>query len=374
MKSTKCIWINPVERISHQGRHKQVYTIKTGNSLIPTVSMKKVKEDNTPSVYQFPHNPNKNRLETGLNRLVLNPFYNLDPGTIQLEYGLSTKWVPFLDNIARQENIKEQTLFEIKHGVDPDFYTDEVKYTMLNMPHDLSEWGRKTFLQDLKLTLYPRPNKLEDTTPRQELLMKMAYVVPAIAKTKNEANPAYHDWFISEEHEAEQEKAKKKEIYEEAVYNLYKLKMEYGAFRTYQIGIVLRDNSSKNIMKGKVSSSSVNNILSDFISKNDQHQLRNINEFMKLVKLLETREGIQKLDIMYLVQQAINTNVLAFRDQQYIWHSKAGTPDVYNLGTSYDALINFFYKEYATYNSDSNITNWYHDLFNEVKQKGIQFE
>lgn len=374
MKSTKVLYVNPVERISHQGRHKQVYTIRTGTSIIPTVSMKKVKEDNTPAVYQFPHNPHTNKLQTGLNVMVGNPFYGLDAQTIKSEHSLSHKWDTILDRLVQQDNIKKQTLFEIRHGVEPDFYTDEVGYTMLNMPTNMDEWGKKTFLQALTLTLYPRPNRFDNSTPRQELLMEMIGVLSAIADSKNEANPAYHDWYVSEEHEEEQEKAKKQEFIEQAVYNLYKLKMEYGQFETYKFAIILRDADSRPLIKGKVSPDTVNNTLSKFISDKSKHQFRNIDEFMKLVKYLETREGMERLNVMYLVQQALNTNVLAYRDQQYIWHSKAGTPDVYTLGSSYDGLINFFLKEYSTFNEDSSITNWYHDLFEEVKTKGINFE
>lgn len=375
MKSNiKKIWVNPVDRISFQGRHKQVYTINTGSSIIPTVSMNKTREDNTSCQYNFPFNSNTGKLETGLNKLIQNPLHGFEPDDIFNTYKLPVSWRDLIPSLVSKETIKKQTLFEIKHGVEPDFYTDEIKYSMVNMPSNMDDWGKKTFLQSLNLILYPRPNPFDNTTPRQELLMEMVYVLPTIANTKTEVNSAYHDWYISEEHEEEMEKAKKQEIIEKAMYHLYKLKNEYSRFKSYQVVIVLRDVESRPILKGKVSADGVNNKLSEFVSAKSQHQMENIDSFMKVINLMETREGMERLDIMYLVQQALNTNVIAHRDNEYIWHSKAGTPDVYKLGSSYDGLINFFFKEYKTFNPDSDVTNWYRDLLDEVKSKGIEFE
>lgn len=369
----KKIFVNPVERISYQGRHKQVYTINTGQGVVPTVSMKKSKEDNTTSQYQFPINPHTNKLETGLNKLVQNPFEGLSPEDLLTTYRLPKQevWLPILKSIVTKPEIKKQTLFEIRHGVEPDYYTDEIGYSMTSMPSNMDEWGKKTFLQGLTLTLYPRPNPLDNSTPRQELLMEMVYVLPHIANNKAESNSAYHDWYISEEHEAEIEKAKKQEIIEEAMYYLHKLKKEYGQFRTYQTAIVLRDQNSRPLVKGKVSHEAVGNALSFFLNDN-KHQMDNINSFMKLIKLFETREGLERLDIQYLIQQAINTHVFGRRDGQYLWHSKAGTPDVYKLGSSFNEVVNFFLKEYKEFNPKSDVTNWYKDLIQEVEAKGIE--
>jgi len=370
---TKKIFVNPVERISYQGRHKQVYTINTGQGIVPTVSMRKVKEDNTTSQYQFPFNPNTNKLETGLNKLVQNPFEGLDPNDIVTSYKLPKQeiWLPIVKSIVTKPEIKKQVLFEIRHGVEPDYYTDEITYTMTSMPSNMDDWGKKTFLQGLTLTLYPRPNPLDNSTPRQELLMEMVYVLPHIANNREEANSAYHDWYISEEHEAEVEQAKKQEIIEEAMYYLHKLKREHGSFRSYQVATILRDTNSKTLIKGKVNSDAVGNALSFYLN-DSKYQMDHIQSFMKTMKLFETREGLERLDIIYLIQQALNTHVFGRRDGTYLWHSKAGTPDVYKLGTNFNALVNFFMKEYKEYNPKSDVTNWYKDLTDEVAAKGIE--
>jgi hypothetical protein len=79
-------------------------------------------------------------------------------------------------------------------------------------------------------------------------------------------------------------------------------------------------------------------------------------------------------DVKYLVQQACNYKVIGHRDNQYIWYSKAGSQDVYNLGTSFDKMVSFFYNEYVTHNTESDITNWYADLHEELRMKNIWIE
>lgn len=371
--STKKIWVNPVQRISVQGRHKQVYTIVTGEEVLPTQTMNKTKEEGVPSFYHFPIDNERRKIISPLQNIEVNPFYNMDISDIVSMYGLSTDWNNHLESVVKQRQILKQTLFEIKHGVAPGFYTHDVKYLMTNLPKDPAEYQQaRVFLQDLTLILYPRPNMFDNSTPRQELLMEMIQVLPQIAKNKNEANVSLHDWYISEEFEEESEKARKQEMIEEAIYNLYKLKQEYGVDRTYQVAVILRDKDSRTLIVGEASPEKVNNVLSNFINTKDNYQLRNVDEFMNVVSLLKTVEGIERFDVTYLVQQALNTNVISHRDQEYVWHSKSGTPDVYKLGTSFDKMVSFFLKEYATYNPDSEVTNWYGDLLKEVKSKGIR--
>lgn len=373
-ESIKTLWVNPVERISLQGRHKQVYTINTGSGIMPTVSMHKSKELNTTAEYAFPVNYQTNKLQTGLNVMIDNPLYGMSPEEVFDQYEIGPKWQNLIPDIVKSNNIKKQTWLEIKHSVDPDYYTDRIGYTMSNMPSDMKEWGKdKTYLQSLKLILYPRPNSFSSETPRQELLMHMIEVLPYIAKTKNEANSAFHDWYISEENEAEIEKAKKADIIEKATYNLYRLKHEAGPYRTYQVAILLRDANAREIVKGELKTENVNNILNSFILTSGVHQMDNINKFMKLVEMQDSIDSVEKFEIMYLFQQALNVNIVGERDNVFVWHNKAGHPNVYELGSNFDKIVNFFLKEYREFNPDSELTNWYNELKKDVVARGVWF-
>ncbi len=380
-KATKTIWVNPVPRTSAQGRHNQVYTMNmnliTGveGGLIPSKRMNKNKEFGIAETFHFPIDPLRQKLVTGLDKSIENPFKDLVVQNIITNYNLSEEWRTILNNLVTRDNINKQTYFEIKHSVNPNYYNSEVKYFMSNMPQDMSLFDKeRTFLQDLKLVLYDRPNPFDNSSPRQELLMEMVYALPKIANSKMDINPSLHSWYISEENEEEAQVARRKEIIEEASYNMHILKREYGDFRAFQMASILLDNYGQPIVKGKVGADLVSAKLSSFVQDKTSEQLINIKKFMSNMELLKSKDGYNKFYTKYLVQQAINTNVIANRDNQYIWHSKAGTPDVYELGSSYEGLVNFFLKEFNEYNPKSDLSNWYKDLSQELLAKGIKLD
>lgn len=375
-ENIKKIFVNPVERISPQGRHKQVYAVTTSQGIMPTVSMKKSKELGTTAEFQFPPNPETGKLQTGLDVSINNYMLkDMDVQDVMEQYNLQESWRPIIEKLVKSDTISKQTWFEIKHGVEPDFYTSNLKYSITSLPSDMRKWGdEKTYLQKLKLILYPRPNMLTNETPRQELLMEMVKVLPQIANDKASSNSAYHDWYISEENETELENARKAEIVEKATYHLYKLKHEGGNYRAYQTLVCLTDKRGKSIGYGDLSAEAVSNMLTKHIAEKSDEQMDNISQFTKLIEMQNDIEGAAKFKVLYLVQQALNVNVLASRENRFVWHSKAGDPSVYDLGSNFDKVVAFFLKEYKEYNPDSELTNWYEVLMDEVGAKGVWLE
>ncbi len=373
---TKSIWVNPIERISFQGRHKQVYEIRTENGLVPTVSKRKAKESGTTSEYSFPYNSHTGKLYTTLDKMITNPFYQLEVEEVKTKYPISGTWDKLLPTIVKQSEIKKQTYLEIKHGVDPDYYNSNVSYVITSLPQDLRTASKKPFLSTLKLILYPRPNEFNDSTPRQELLMCLVEALKdtnIIASNSQVANSSIHDWYVPKENEEQEKKAKRREVIEDATYKMVKLKREYGDYRTYQMGIILTDKQGASIMKGKPTKEAINNILSDFIADSNSNQMFNIETFNSNIRLLEDNQH-DYFDVKYLLRQALNTRVIGHRDNKYIWYSKAGSADVHDLGSSFDKMLNFFYSEYEIYSPKSDTSNWYADLLEEVKSKNIWIE
>jgi hypothetical protein len=372
MKSHKVLFINPVERISPQGRHTHTYRI--GGAGPATVIKKQSQDDNVTSVFKFNVDNRKNKLITGLDEMMMNPYKGMTDEELSSKYNLSSAWQTMLPKIVNQVKISRQMDLEIRHGVEPDYYTSHIRYTMASLPPGMAT-PEPTFLQSLKLILYPRPNRLTDETPRGELLIQMVKNLKEIAQTKNEANSALHSWFISEENEAEIEKSKRRDIVEAATYKLFKLKHEYGSYRSYQMSIMLRDANNVPLLKGEVTKETVFNRLSSFVSDSSNKQLKNIQAFEEKYELLNNAKTIERFEIEYLVQQALNVNVLNISNGEYIWHSKAGTPNLYKIGTDHDKIVNMFLRDYETYNSeDTEVNNLYKDLFTEVSNKGIKFE
>jgi hypothetical protein len=368
--SNKVIWVNPVPRISYQGRHKQVYTIQTNTGeVIPTRVMNKIKEDGVPTLYQFPADHQTGKLRTNLGKERENPFKGLTIEELRVKYNIPPEWSDEkLDVITKQSLITRQLYYEIKHGVVPGYYTDKMTFSMLQ-PN--SRPGEKTFLERLTLSLDPRPNRFCNDTPRQEMLMEMIEVVPAIAPGKNLANSAFHGWYVSQENEDEEERQGRNDIIEKATFHLYKLKHELGAFRAYQIAIVLKDYRGEPILVGDVSTERVNNILSEYVTTSSDHQMKHIDNFMKAVDAVSTKDGLERFNIKYLVQQAINTNIISIKESYYKWWSQAGTANMASFD-SLDALVNRLYMEFEHYDGEDMTTNYYGVLLKELNTKGVK--
>lgn len=374
-QNTTTIYVNPIPRISAQGRHKQVFSVqsKTGE-FIPTTGMGKNKEFGVPSEYHFRLNPNTNKLVTGLDKFIENPFKGLEPSQIIEDYGLSQDWLKHLDQIVKQDQIKLQTKFEIMDNVVYNFYTNDVTSTLFQANWKSNLDKPRNFLESFKIILYDGPNSFSDDTPRGRLSIALIKVHPKIAKSKVEGNTAVHDWYISEENEAQVEKTKKRDIIEKAVGKWGNLKESSTPYNIYQIASLLKTNDGNVIVKGKMNDISVKERVSDYIFDSTTYQLDNIERFNKIISMLSNKDDKQRFQAMYLIQQGINTGVIGIRDGFYIWYSKSAQDNIYKH-TSYDAMVSTIQREYANYNpADENIANWYKDLYDEVSNKGAWVE
>lgn len=374
MKSSTTIYVNPVPKVSAQGRDKQTFTIidPVTGELRVTKSMNKTREFGVGVRYMFQYDYNRGRLVTGLDEFVPNPYYKMEVHDVVDKLGLSTEWRTYLEKIVNQQDIKKQTVMEINFNLSPDYLTPEFSTGSLFNNYRAKENGKEpNFLEKFEIILYDNPNRFSDDTLRGALAIQLINNHNKIAKNKNEINSARHEFYISEENEAQVEKARKQEVINDAIYQLVKLQKEGGDFRNYQVGVLLQ-SSGKSLIEGSATTERVKNTLNDFINVPDKHQMSNIEQFSKIIKMLESKEGRERFAIMYLVQQAVNTNVIGIKDGYYIWYSKSGTPNVYKH-SDYNKLVSLLITEFKT-SSDKTVTNWYNDLYQEVLEKGIRFE
>lgn len=370
------LYVNPVPRVSAQGRHKQVFTIvgKTGE-LIPTAGMQKNKEFGVPSEYSFPYNHLTNKLHTGLDKMVPNPFKGLEPEEVIQTYGLTQDWLKHLESITKQDSIKLQTKFEILDAVPNNHYTNDIAggMTIFNTPSiKTANIAQPNFLQTFKIVLYDKPNRFTDETPRGKLAIALIKIHPKIAKSKTVANSSVHEWYISEENEAQIEKLKKQDVIDNATYAWVDLKRNASAYRIYQVGCLLTWHDNRPVLKGTINNETAKNFISDYLNDSTSYKMDNVEKFIKMYDLVNT--GYDRFNVMYLIQQAVNVNVIGIRDGFYVWHSKAGTPNMYKH-SDYDKFVSLIQQEYNNYNPDDRtINNWYRDLLDEVLAKGIWVE
>lgn len=379
--STRKVYVNPVERVSPQGRDRQSYQIidKSGN-IKNTTNLKKTREPDTGVVYSFPFNTKSGKLYTGLSELVINPYHGMDVTDLSQMFEIHREYIDLLPAFVKKERVTYQELLELKHGKAPNDYHNGSGFTMFNAPSDMSKFDEgKGELAKLRLVLYPRPNMFKTDTIVSELKIAMIdALVKAgkIAKSKDLANPSIHEFYVSEDNEEETNLAKKRDLIEAAVYKLVKLKNESPNFKAYQFATVLRTKNNQTLVKGESTPERVKAVLSNYISDTNSDQMEHVERFSKLWDLSVTPEGADKVMVYYTLQQAINTGVILYREKQYLWPSKLSTPDMYELGTSFEKISLLFLKEMNTPipKGKQVVTNFYQDLMNEVKAKNIKFE
>lgn len=377
-KDYSVLFVNPVQRVSAQGRHLQNYMIlnpMTGE-VLPGQPKNKNREDSVGANYGFLINFQSRKLVTGLDEVVPNEFYKLEPYQISIEHSLDyDEWKNILEKVVESEKIKLQTLYEIKAGTSPGYYTNELKnIPLFNSIQSIKGGNDMPYLAGFSVTLYPRPNRFTDETPRSRLAIQVLKNNPRIAKSASEVNPDLHDFYISEENEAQKVRNEKKKLVKKAYYHLATLEQEATSFRRYQIASLCTLADGTPLINGDVSETKVEDALNSYISEDNGDFKRNSEKFIELCELSKTKQGSDKLNIMYLIRQAQNNNIIVARDGYFVWMKMQDKPNVGRF-TDYDKMVAFFLKEWKNYiPQDSEVTNWYAELEREVKIRGVRMD
>lgn len=375
MKNHSVLFVSPVMRVASQGRDKQVFHVMDPKTrqVTPTKNMQKTREVGTSVTLKFPLDVYQNKYITGLDEMIPNPFLSLDPETIFSNYALSNKWSEIIPKLVKQEKISRQTYFEILDNVDPDYYTSAVKQgSMLSFQPSQLLNRESSFIERFSIELFDRPNRFVDDTPRQRMAIQLIKVHNRIAKSKNEANPVEHLFYISEENEAEMERMRKQDIIDRATYEKVKLQEESGEFTNYKVASLLILNNGVPLIKGTETRDGVKQALNRYLGDRT-YQLDNINKFNKVISLLKSPEGKARFEVMYLIQQGLNAKVLDVKDGYTIWNSKSAIKDKYKW-SDHEKFVNFILSEMLVFdpnNDDTSITNWYNELYKEVKSKNV---
>lgn len=369
--------VSPVQRAASQGRDRQSFTAidpKTKQLVTHSRPLNKTREVGTSVKLKFPLDPLNNRYVTGLDELIENPFNGLEVSDVLSRFNLSAAWQSPLEKIVKQSSISKQTLFEIQDCVPPDHYTSQAKNgTMLNfMPAQL-EKREPTFIEQFSIELFDYPNRFTSDTARQRMAIQLIRVHNRIAASKHEANPAQHLFYISEENEAENERMRKQDIIDVATYKKVELQTKASEFTNYKVACLCTSHQGIAIIQGDATRDSVKQAFNNYLN-DSKYQIENISKFNKIVDLLDTPEGRNRLDAMFLIQQAINKLVLSVKDGYIIWNSKSDVKNMYKH-SNYERFVNLILSEMLIYNpEDLEVTNWYGELYKEVKQKNARLE
>ena len=369
------IIVKPVPRESVQRRHLtpvKVFDPTTGQFVDTGHVSGKTKAKNATETLPFQPDRAKNKYKTGLEEMVDNDFKGMDVMTLKSQRSLSNSWDDYLERVVEQDKISRQTLYEIMDGVEPDYYSSRIQYDSLN-PGSLFGAGEKerSYIEQFEIIMYDGANVFSSDTSRGRLAIQLLKNRSDVA-TDKVFNPNTHRWYIAEENEEELDRIKVDEIENEAVSALFDIKRNYPEFKLYQFGIQTITKSNVPLIKGEVPPSVVYDQLNRFIKAKTKEKRDNINTFIDLYGKFKNSPHLFDMD--YIVQQGLNANVLFFDKGQLYWKSKAGEPNVYKWRNQ-EAFRAFMLEEEEKYNpKEKDMSNYYIDFTNELKEKGIRLK
>lgn len=367
------IIVKPVPRESVQRRHLtpvKVFDPTTGQFVDTGHVSGKTKAKNAVESLPFQPDRAKNKYRTGLEEMVDNDFKGMDVMTLKSQRSLSNSWDDYLDRIVEQDKISRQTLYEVMDGVEPDYYSSRIQYDSLN-PGNLFGGGEKerSYIEQFEVIMYDGANVFSSDTSRGRLAIQLLKNRSDVAVDKV-FNPNTHRWYIAEENEEELDRIKVDEIENEAVSCLFDVKRNYPEFKLYQFGIQIITKSNVPLIKGEVPPSVVYDQLNRFIKAKTKDKKENIQTFIDLYDKFKNSPHLFEMD--YLIQQGLNSNALFFDKGQLYWKSKSGEPNVYKWRNQ-EAFRAFMLEEEEKYNpKEKDLSNYYTDFIQELKEKGIR--
>lgn len=364
----KTIYVLHVQRQSVQGRHN--YSVDLGNGT--TVSAGRVRAKGVQIPIGFVRKKGTNILDTGLDELIDNPYYERELNDIDDHYKPGSKWVDRYPEIMKREKIDLQTYYEILDNVPQGHYTSVCgTKTMAEIGPDAEalKESKPTFLERFKVYLKEGTNRFTNTTQRGRLGIQACLKHPKVANSRELINADYHEFYIGSAEEAVIEKNRRIDRVMDAVANLKEVQRKYDQFTSYQMAIVL------GIAQGDTSDATVEMQLKDYIWKEKKTQegtqAQRIEEFEEKYETL--KQDPDRLYIQYLIKQALNTGVFRTSgDRHIMWPNKKGMPNLFDLGTNMKKIEKMFFEQFTLYEPEIDADNWFKDLETELRIKGVR--
>lgn len=348
------MFVYPGPRVSPQGRGNYTYVRSDGTQIPAGRTFHRKAEKR----YCFPSSKDNTKINTGLEELIENPFQSDE----MIAKYVKDQWQDKADMLKAKDQITLQTYLEVMHNRPPGFYTNEKKVAKA---FD-TEATANSFFESFSVALADNTNVFTSDSIEGQLAMLLMKANPSIANSRSEYNPSLHDFYIGQEHEAAQELATKRRKQASAIAKLATIYEKFDDFTYYQIAIALR------LVIGPINTVTVKEKLDDYLWIQSKDLNTRIDHFMNLVKDIESKEGKERLYIKYLFQQAINTRVISVANGSFIWHSKKGVQNLYNLGTKEANILAMFYTEMLKYDPGLKADNFYGDLVAELLGKGVR--
>lgn len=290
-------------------------------------------------------NSNNTKLLFGLDEMVDNPLYKEKTAPTQYK------------EVVPEEKITLQQWLEIKFVVPFGTYT-EMKSSKKMDPN-----AKLTLLEEFFLALEDRSYVFTADTIEGCLAIQMLKNHKMVAPSKSEINPTHHLFYIGQEfEEMEQESARRQRRFE-AIAGLQDLKAKRTPFLIYQVAVVM----------GLLKSLDTNDnaAVLNLETKFDEGSKEHIESFLELYELSKSEAGNKKIYVEYLIQAAIQTDIITTRTGTFIWNTRSKDEPAYNLGRKRSEVVDAFLKDYNNKHAAKDF-NFYNTLHDELNAKRIR--
>ena len=358
------IIVVPVNRTSAQGRSNYTYK-NIGTGQVHNAS--RVAARDSKAILQFKVKNDGKTLNTGLDELVINPYYNKTLSEIPDSNKPSGEWLSNYEDLKREELISLQTLFEALDGVDKGTYKSVKNRPLMNQP--FKKDVENSYTESFKGIFYYDTNVISNATSRGRFLIQLCKNHPEIALSKDTVNNSIHRFYISTIDEEAQNKLAQRKFIRKALANLNEIEQKYSSFIAYEIAYIL------GVVKGEVNSETVLIEIDSYIDTQKKNkfgtQIERIETFNNLYTILNESGGKDQIYVRYIVENAIDRRIIVVDNRKYKWLSQKGVKNVFDQGYDKEKMINFFLNQFSDYDEDLEDTNWWEELEKEVLEKGI---
>lgn len=363
MSNFVTLFVTPVNRVSPQGRDRQTYNYidPNTNQLVIGKVMKKPRPDGTKVRLMFQPDYNTGKYNTGLDEVVINPYYGQEGYNIP-------------EQISKLDKITLQQLYEVEHSLPTGSLNSNITSSIFNTNVKKLADDDTSIIPSFFVDLYPRSNRFDNNTLRGKLAILLLKNHAKVAKNKNETNNAIHYFYISQENEDLEEAMTKQDLIDNVTHAKVELLKSTSDFKLYQIASLCTLKNGSPIIQGNVNPTQIKAQLNNYLDTNSSSFKYNAQTFLNLIELNSKKTEKQRMFVKYLMQQAINTKVFDIRDGFVFWTSKAAHKNMYKHSDILK-LENLLLSEMLVFNPEEvNVTNWFNELKIELITKNVKIE
>lgn len=367
--------VNPVQRATAQDRHIQELITKVNNVVKSKQLLKKTKAvmpsgKSAVDILKFKRSDtNKNVIDTGMDKLIPNPFYAGvdDTGvkdvaqSIFNKYSLPSSWRGILEKVVRQQKIPIQTLAEIYFSLEPDELTNRI-------PKE----GEQTMVSRFSVVLYDRANLFETNNLRGFLAVQLLKKrTDKVHRNPYPLNSALHNWTMIEQSKMYHNDMNTNMKQNKTIARYVNFAEKYPNVGTlsanplYWLGVVLiHPDTGKSVLRANanLNTATIDSKINDFIKEGGVTLEERLTAFNEVLDLFE--QDRHKFFVKYLITQAKNKGVMVLKDGFVYWLSQHRDPAFYKF-SSFDAIEAKMYQEMLT-GSDKFV-----ELINELEENKV---